>query len=102
MTHNYAGCQDSACELCDAHGTGYSAGKAKGLFECAVAVSHMNTTPECRCAPCVGLRYAVFSLGEATPGPSAPTPKLGLCVGCGKQKMVIAIGPHKVCSRCWV
>ena len=27
--HSYTGCQEEACDLCDAHGEGYSAGKAK-------------------------------------------------------------------------
>ena len=40
MTHDYTGCQDPACE-------GYSAGKAKALFECAIATCHMSATPEC-------------------------------------------------------
>ena len=34
---NYTGCQDQACDPCTAHGEGYSAGKAKALFECAIA-----------------------------------------------------------------
>ena len=45
----------------DDYGTGYAAGKAKGLFECAIAVGHMSVTPECRCSPCVGLRHAPCS-----------------------------------------
>ena len=32
MNHNSTGCQDQACDLCDAYGDGYSMGKAKGLF----------------------------------------------------------------------
>ena len=28
--HDYAGCKDLACPLCDAYGNGYSAGKDKG------------------------------------------------------------------------
>ena len=55
-SHNYAGCQDSACDLCAAHGDGYSAGKAKALFECALATIHMRTRPECRCSPCTALK----------------------------------------------
>ena len=102
MSHDYAGCQDSACDLCAAHGEGYSAGKAKALFECAIATGHMAATPKCRCSPCVGLRYAMFTLGESTPGPSAPTPKRGRCDGCERQVMVVEVGPNKVCSRCWV
>ena len=105
MSHNYSGCQDSACDLCDAHGEGYSAGKDKALFECAIAVGHFAVTPECRCSPCVGLRYAMFTMAQATPGPSAPEPKRGRCVGCGKEGMAIEFGtetlPGKVCSRCW-
>ena len=58
-SHDYAGCQDSACDLCDAYGAGYAAVKAKGLFEAAIATFHMSATPECRCSPCVGLRYAI-------------------------------------------
>ena len=33
----------------DDYGDGYAAGKAKGLFEAAIAACHMSTTPECRC-----------------------------------------------------
>ena len=57
MSHDYAGCQDSAaCDLCDAYSDGYSAGKAKALFECALAVIHMRTRPECWCSPCTALK----------------------------------------------
>ena len=81
----------------DDYGTGYADGKAKGLFECAIAVGHMSVTPECRCSPCVGLRYALFSMSEGTPGPRAPEPKRGQCDGCGREGMVV----NSVCSRCW-
>ena len=97
MSHDYAECQDQACNLYAAHDEGYSEGKAKGLFEAAIAVGHMSVTPECRCGPCVGLRYAMHTLGEATPGPSAPEPKRGRCVGCSREGMVV----NSVCSRCW-
>ena len=97
MNHNYTGCQDSACDLCAAHGEGYSAGKAKALFECAIATGHMSATPECRCSPCVGLRYAMHSMSEAIPGPSAPEPKRGRCVGCDREGMVV----NSLCARCW-
>ena len=104
-SHDYTGCQDPACDSCSAHGEGYAAGKAKGLFECAIAVGHMSVTPECRCSPCVGLRYAMFTMAKATPGPSAPEPERGQCVGCGKEGMGIEFGtptlPSKVCSKCW-
>ena len=36
--------------------TGTSAGKAKALFECALATIHMRTRPECRCSPCTALK----------------------------------------------
>ena len=65
----------------DDYGTGYADGKAKGLFECAIAVGHMSVTPECRCSPCTALRYAIHSMGEATPGPSAAEPKRGSASG---------------------
>ena len=58
-SHDYTSCQDSACGLCAAYGDGYSVDKAKGLFAAAIAACHMSTTPECRCSPCVGLRYAI-------------------------------------------
>ena len=97
MNHNYTGCQDSACDLCTAHGEGYSAGKDKALFEAAIAIGHMRATPECRCSPCTALRYAMYSMAQATPGPSAPAPKRGRCVGCGKDGMLV----NSVCQRCW-
>ena len=59
----------------DDYGTGYTDGKAKGLFECAIAVGHFSVTPECRCSPCVGLHHAMYTMNEATPGPSASEPK---------------------------
>ena len=31
--HNYAGCQDPICVLCEAYGDGYTAGKEKAYFE---------------------------------------------------------------------
>ena len=96
-SHDYAECQDQACDLCDANDEGYSDGKAQALFEAAIATCHISTTPECRCSPCVGLRYALFTMGEGSPGPSAPAPKPGRCVGCGREGMVI----NSVCQRCW-
>ena len=57
--HNYSGCEDQACDLCDAHGEGYSAGKAKRLFECALATIHMRTEPDCRCSACTALMTTV-------------------------------------------
>ena len=90
----------------DDYGTGYADGRSKGLFEAAIAVGHMSVTPECRCSPCVGLRYAMFTMAKATPGPSAPEPERGRCVWCGKEGMGIEFGtpalPGKVCSKCWV
>ena len=62
--HDYSGCQDSACDLCAAHGEGYSMGKAKALFECAIATCHISATPECRCSPCTALRYAIHTMGQ--------------------------------------
>ena len=104
--HDYANCQDSACELCDAHGDGYSEGKDKALFEAAIATCHMTTTPECRCSPCVGLRYAIHSMSEGTPGPAAPAPQLGRCLVCGHEGMAIQIanqiGATLICQQCWV
>ena len=70
MTHDYTGCQDPACE-------GYSAGKARALFECAIATCHMSDTPECRCSPCTALRYAIHSMSQGEPGPAPPAPKMG-------------------------
>ena len=81
----------------DDYGTGYADGKAKGLFECAIAVGHMSVTPEWRCSPCTALRYAMYTMNEATPGPSASEPKLGQCVGCDRKVVVV----NSVCSRCW-
>ena len=102
MNHNYTGCQEEACDLCDAHGEGYSVGKDKGLFECAVATCHMSATPECRCSPCVSLRYAIHAMSEGTPGPRVSAPTFGKCFWCARQGMLIEIGPNKVCPRCWV
>ena len=93
-SHDYTGCQEEACDLCAAHG----AGGAKAFFECAIAVGHMSVTPECRCSPCVGLRYAMFTMCEATPGPSAPEPKSGRCWSCDREGQMLV---NSVCSRCW-
>ena len=59
--HDYDGCQDQACDLCAA----YAAGKDWALFESAIAVCHMSTTPECGCSPCTALRYAIHSMGQS-------------------------------------
>ena len=56
MSHNYSGCQDSACALCDSYGDGYSRGKDKALFECALAVIHWQSKPDCQCSPCTALK----------------------------------------------
>ena len=71
---------------------------AGGAAECAIAVGHMSATPECRCSPCVGLRHAMYTMSEATPGPtSTPEPKRGLCVGCGCDGMLV----NSACPKCW-
>ena len=54
--HDYDGCQDQACDLCAAYGDGYSAGKDKALFECALAVIHWQSEPDCACSACTALR----------------------------------------------
>ena len=106
-SHDYAECQDQACDLCDAHDEGYSDGKAEALFECAIAACHMAATPECRCSPCTALRYAIHSMSQGEPGPAPPAPKMGRCVGCGREGMAIQIGvnqigPTLICQQCWV
>ena len=101
-SHDYTGCQDPACDLCDAHGEGYSAGKAKALFECAIAACHMSTTPECRCSPCTALRYAIHSMSQGEPGPAAPAPKLGTCMGLGPGCHHEGMMVNSLCQRCWV
>ena len=103
-SHDYVGCKDDACVLCKSWGHGYSIAYATSLFECAIAVCHMSATPECRCSPCVALKYAIFSMGEGSPGPSAPPPPtFGKCDGCGKDGMRIEVVPNKeLCSQCWV
>ena len=93
MNHNSTGCQDQACDLCDAYGDGYSMGKAKGLFEAAIAVGHMSAMPGCGCGPCVSLRSATHALGEGEPR----TPNHGRCTVCDREAMVV----NSICSRCW-
>ena len=56
MSHNYSGCQYEVCALCDAYGDGYSNGKDKSLFECALAVIHWQSNPGCRCSACSALK----------------------------------------------
>ena len=100
-SHDYTGCQDQACDLCTAHG----AGKAKALFECAIAACHMAATPECRCSPCTALRYAIHSMSQGEPGPQVLAPKFGRCIVCGREGMAIQTGVNQVgpiCQRCWV
>ena len=101
-SHNYAGCQDSACDLCGAYGEGYAAGKAKALFECAIATCHMSATPECRCSPCTALRYAIHSMSQGEPGPAAPDPKFGKCMGLGPGCHHEGMMVNSLCQRCWV
>ena len=96
--HDYTGCQDPACDLCTAHG----AGKAKALFECAIAACHMAATPECRCSPCTALRYAIHSMSQGEPGPAAPAPQLGKCMGLGPGCLHEGMVVNSLCQRCWV
>ena len=56
MTHNYSRCPYEVCALCDAYGDGYSRGKDKALFECALAVIHWQSNPDCHCSACTALR----------------------------------------------
>ena len=95
--HDYTGCQEEACDLCAAHG----AGGAKAFFECAIAACHMIVTPECRCSPCVGLRYAIHSMSQGELGSSAPTPELGRCTGLGPGCHEWGMVVNSLCERCW-
>ena len=56
MTHNYSRCPYDACEMCSSYGDGYSRGKDKALFECALAVIHMRSEPDCACSACTALK----------------------------------------------
>ena len=56
MSHNYARCLDHGCASCSAYGDGYSRGKDKSLFECALAVIHWQSNPECQCSACSALK----------------------------------------------
>ena len=50
MLHDYAACESLACDLCDAYGDGYSAGKAAAFFEILnVGSDHLK---DCGCTPC--------------------------------------------------
>ena len=51
-THDYAGCQNPICALCDAYGDGYTAGKKMAYFE--VRNWHpQQHAPSCGCNPCM-------------------------------------------------
>ena len=51
-THDYAGCQNPICALCDAYGDGYTAGKEMAYFE--VRNWHpQQHAPSCGCNPCM-------------------------------------------------
>ena len=54
--HNYTGCQERVCTLCDAYSDGYMRGKDKALFESALAVIHWQSEPDCQCSACNALR----------------------------------------------
>ena len=54
-THDYAGCQNPICALCDAYGDGYTAGKEMAYFE--VRNWHpQQHAPSCGCNPCTAAR----------------------------------------------
>ena len=55
FTHDYAGCRDPICALCEAYGDGYTAGKEKAYFE--VRTWHPKEhAPSCGCNPCMAAR----------------------------------------------
>ena len=53
--HEYAGCEDLACELCDAYGDGYSAGKDKLEDELRSRLKTRHAAG-CGCRPCKLIR----------------------------------------------
>ena len=77
-SHDYTGCQEEACDLCAAHG----AGRAKGLFEAAIAVGHMSVTPECRCSPWLRLHQ----------GQARPSLSVGGVSGVAKRGWQLSLG----------
>ena len=84
MTHDVAGCALLACELCDAYGSGWAAGKDKLAFE-VEAVKDNPHGAGCGCRPCALVRVV---LGVATvPGPlsgaARPAVHLSDCAGPG-------------------
>ena len=52
MTHNYAGCQEPACALCDAYDDGYAAGKDKARWEGGGYLDREGHIRDCQGAGC--------------------------------------------------
>ena len=62
--HNYAGCHDPICALCEAYGDGYTAGKEKAYFE--VRTWHPKEhAPSCGCNPCMAARSVIEKIVDA-------------------------------------
>ena len=66
MTHDFAGCTDLACELCDAYGDGYSAGKDKLEHELRARLQTRHAAG-CGCRPCVLVRAVGLASNSRSP-----------------------------------
>ena len=65
MPHDPATCFEvEVCQLCDAYGDGYAAGKAKARMEDAQAIAHGAASGHgCGCSPCTALVEVLAELG---------------------------------------
>ena len=67
--HDYAGCQNPECELCDSYAVGYSQGKVKAYAEMR-GVPTSGHAADCGCEPCSAVRSvvnAVLAAPKLTP-----------------------------------
>ena len=60
--HDYAGCSDPTCRLCEGYGEGWAHGKAK-MGEEIMAVAGRRHASDCGCVPCRVIREVLRRRG---------------------------------------
>ena len=65
--HDYAGCPDPTCRLCESYGLGWSYGKAKMAAELLELASRPHHPNDCGCRPCGVIREILRRKGWRRP-----------------------------------
>ncbi len=66
IDHNYAGCEEPLCEMCESYSAGYVDGKSKALFEASTQTA--DHAAGCGCNPCQAVAERL-SRRRRDPGP---------------------------------